>query len=373
MLYTVYENRPNNRATVHRANCHHIRKHGGVSSTEPPTGEYHEGFETVEAAMSKARSTGRQVHPCSTCNPHSAAGAALPGLMQAGGGKTRKTVSNFNKFMIAIATVAFFVVNGVINLPSQPPLSAEDHVRNENAAAARHAAEAATRSKPATPTPVPTPSRVISEAEREALHDLIYGAPVPTPTTITPQALHDLIYGGGEQRSDAYEVVIVSTPGAVWRDDASDTFLKPYTPGSALARLNESPTPSAARGHSYTVNGSAVFKTKIRAAIRDLNRHAASAELIRKGGHITINEDPAPCGESWTAGCAVVGPQKIQIKNHRDSKYLKIVLIHEITHLSQGMSECVAVKAEIAYMNSSDEYANYWLRHDIEERLGMVC
>ena len=34
--YTVYENRPNNRATVHRATCGYLEMHGGVSSTTPP-------------------------------------------------------------------------------------------------------------------------------------------------------------------------------------------------------------------------------------------------------------------------------------------------------------------------------------------------
>ena len=69
MHYAVYENRVVNRATVHRATCRFRKMHGGVSSIIPPTGEHHEGFETAEAAMNKARSTGRDVRICRKCNP----------------------------------------------------------------------------------------------------------------------------------------------------------------------------------------------------------------------------------------------------------------------------------------------------------------
>ena len=69
MHYTVYENRVHNYAAVHRAIRGYLKMHGGVSSTTPPTGEYHEGFETVEAALNKARSTGRDVRICRGCNP----------------------------------------------------------------------------------------------------------------------------------------------------------------------------------------------------------------------------------------------------------------------------------------------------------------
>ena len=69
MHYTVYENRPTNYATVHRSTCNRIKVHGGVSTTTPPTGEYHEGIETAEAALNKAISTGRHVRICSRCAP----------------------------------------------------------------------------------------------------------------------------------------------------------------------------------------------------------------------------------------------------------------------------------------------------------------
>ena len=69
MHYTVYENRVHNYAKVHAVTCSYVKMHGGVSSTIPPTGEWHEGFETAEAAMNKARSTGRDVSICSGCGP----------------------------------------------------------------------------------------------------------------------------------------------------------------------------------------------------------------------------------------------------------------------------------------------------------------
>ena len=69
MPYTVYENRPTNRATVHISTCRYIKQHGGVSTTIPPTGEYYEGFKTPEAALDKAKSTGRHVHTCRGCSP----------------------------------------------------------------------------------------------------------------------------------------------------------------------------------------------------------------------------------------------------------------------------------------------------------------
>ena len=69
MQYTVYENRPNNRATVHKETCSYLKMHGGVSTTVPPTGEYHEGFPTAEAALTKAKATGRSVRICRICCP----------------------------------------------------------------------------------------------------------------------------------------------------------------------------------------------------------------------------------------------------------------------------------------------------------------
>ena len=70
MSYTVYENRKNNRATVHMDTCGCLRMHGGESSITPPTGEYHEDLETAEAALNRAKDTGRRtIRICGKCNP----------------------------------------------------------------------------------------------------------------------------------------------------------------------------------------------------------------------------------------------------------------------------------------------------------------
>ena len=69
MRYTVYKNRVHKFATVHEESCSHIKVHGGVSRTIPPTGQYSEGIETMEAARREATSTGREVRLCSFCNP----------------------------------------------------------------------------------------------------------------------------------------------------------------------------------------------------------------------------------------------------------------------------------------------------------------
>ena len=54
MRYTVYKNRANRYAAVHRQTCSRLKVHGGVSRTTPPTGEYCEGIETAEAARQLA-------------------------------------------------------------------------------------------------------------------------------------------------------------------------------------------------------------------------------------------------------------------------------------------------------------------------------
>ena len=69
MKYTVYKNRANRYAAVHRATCSRIKVHGGVSRRTPPTGEYCEGIETVEAARRLAADTGWDVRICSYCSP----------------------------------------------------------------------------------------------------------------------------------------------------------------------------------------------------------------------------------------------------------------------------------------------------------------
>ena len=69
MHYIVYENRIHNYAAAHKVTCGYVKMHGGASATTPPTGGYHEGFPTPEAALNKARTTGRDVRICRGCNP----------------------------------------------------------------------------------------------------------------------------------------------------------------------------------------------------------------------------------------------------------------------------------------------------------------
>ena len=69
MTYTVYKNRPNKYARVHRTTCNRPRQHGGLSRRDPPTGEYVDHLPTREAAVQEARSTGWEVKLCSFCSP----------------------------------------------------------------------------------------------------------------------------------------------------------------------------------------------------------------------------------------------------------------------------------------------------------------
>ena len=69
MKYTVYQNRANRYAAVHRETCSRLKVHGGVSRRTPPTGEYSEGIATAEAARRLAADTGWDVRICSYCSP----------------------------------------------------------------------------------------------------------------------------------------------------------------------------------------------------------------------------------------------------------------------------------------------------------------
>lgn len=69
MSYTVYENRPENTALVHRAGCSYVGLHGGGKVAAQPDGQYYEGYATVEAAVDKALSTDREVRICRRCKP----------------------------------------------------------------------------------------------------------------------------------------------------------------------------------------------------------------------------------------------------------------------------------------------------------------
>jgi len=63
MEYITYENRHNPHIAIHKENCNHLRKHGGVG-----IGEYKD-FDTLEAARRYAENTGLPVILCSSCNP----------------------------------------------------------------------------------------------------------------------------------------------------------------------------------------------------------------------------------------------------------------------------------------------------------------
>lgn len=69
MKYTVYKNRSNRYAAVHRESCSRLKVHGGVSRRTPPTGEYCEGIETLDAARHVASDTGWDIRICSYCSP----------------------------------------------------------------------------------------------------------------------------------------------------------------------------------------------------------------------------------------------------------------------------------------------------------------
>ena len=69
MTYTVYKNRSNKYACVHRSTCDRLRQHGGGSACKPVTGEYADGLADREAAVQEARSTGWMVRFCRFCAP----------------------------------------------------------------------------------------------------------------------------------------------------------------------------------------------------------------------------------------------------------------------------------------------------------------
>ncbi len=69
MSYVVYEYKPSNYATAHRADCRFVRQHGGVSKN-PGDVQYHEPFDTPEEARSKLLSLNkRHTKVCSVCSP----------------------------------------------------------------------------------------------------------------------------------------------------------------------------------------------------------------------------------------------------------------------------------------------------------------
>ena len=57
----TYENRTTRSITIHRPCCGHLRKHGGTTG--------YTRHETMERAISYARSTGLRVRSCQVCGP----------------------------------------------------------------------------------------------------------------------------------------------------------------------------------------------------------------------------------------------------------------------------------------------------------------
>ena len=71
MTYYVYENYPNNRATVHAGSCRYATKPRvmGIISTTTGAGRWFGPYETKEGAVMKAHGTDRMYRECSFCNP----------------------------------------------------------------------------------------------------------------------------------------------------------------------------------------------------------------------------------------------------------------------------------------------------------------
>ena len=71
MRYWVYENYPNNRATVHKAECSHCNNGAGVHGVDKNSnGQWHGPYHGLSEARAKAGSTGRAVvRDCQVCAP----------------------------------------------------------------------------------------------------------------------------------------------------------------------------------------------------------------------------------------------------------------------------------------------------------------
>ena len=65
--FVVYVNRVHGFASIHRADCANVGKQGGISSTDPPTGWYLQGFDTLSKAEYAARWTEYDVSNCGNC------------------------------------------------------------------------------------------------------------------------------------------------------------------------------------------------------------------------------------------------------------------------------------------------------------------
>ena len=68
MSYQVYVNHPNNKAIVHASSCRFLRMHGGVSTTNPPTGHYSCVVQGLDAAWAFAFAANkRETRTCTVC------------------------------------------------------------------------------------------------------------------------------------------------------------------------------------------------------------------------------------------------------------------------------------------------------------------
>ena len=72
MRYLVYENYPNNKAVVHRAECGFCKAGAGMAGTGGTSnGQWHGPYSDAYQARSQAHSTGRvDVHDCASCKPN---------------------------------------------------------------------------------------------------------------------------------------------------------------------------------------------------------------------------------------------------------------------------------------------------------------
>ena len=176
-------------------------------------------------------------------------------------------------------------------------------------------------------------------------------------------------------------IVVTSTPvreDGKWYIDDKGRVLYHYDKGASV-----DPTPNASIIPAqdlknditvgYDVNGSELFRLRIHEAIEKLSKHDASFELIRMAGFFTVTESETPCDPPIVAGCSIINLSQIEIQHHEDQKFMRIVMIHEIAHLAKGLSECMAIKAEIDYMRGTPEYNSYHLRPRIEERQHLAC
>ena len=66
-LYFVYENRPNNRARVHRAECIYPKNGQGTPGHDPLNGTWHGPFDRQSAFQKLAHLQKRNSGACSRC------------------------------------------------------------------------------------------------------------------------------------------------------------------------------------------------------------------------------------------------------------------------------------------------------------------